>query len=202
MHPQIFLLALVAPLALSLPQPIPQGEPGALESGNSTGGYDTRYHNAKHSGPPGGRHPGRALVKGQSAGNSTGASHSRLHTGKEHHGPPHEERDLSERQDSGNSTSSGEHHGGDKYHYKGHPGPKVDKRIDEVNGTTGGHVGKDKFTPDGGHGGPQRPGGHKRSIIDIILDRSQENSTSSGREGGGRAAHESGKGHLEYKSHE
>lgn len=209
MHLQLFLLALVAPLALSLPQPIGQGESGNLVArqgpGNSTGGGEGGYHKEKHHGPPGGPHPARALIERQGSGNSTvhgGKGKPHDFTGKEHYGgPPHPERDLSQRQESGNSTGGGEHHGDGKYHHEGgHPGPKVDKRIEEGNGTTGGITGKEKFKPDGYHGGPQRPSEHKRSIVDMILDRRQHNSTSSGEEGNGK--HEGKKGHFEHNGPE
>ena len=199
MHSQLILLALVAPLALSLPQPIPQGESGALvarqESGNSTGthgAHDGKGFKKIHLGPPGGPHSERDLIERQGTSNSTGgAGEGGPHDfeGKEHHhGPSHPERDLSERQESGNSTGGGEHHGDGKYQHKGHPGSKVDKRIEEGNGTTGGDTGKD-FKPDGHHGGPQKPGEHKRSIIDMILDRRQDNSTTSSASAS-RAKHE------------
>lgn len=215
MHFQIFILALVAPLALSLPQPVPQGESGALvarqESGNFTGGGEGEHRKGRHHGPPEGPHPERALVGRQESGNSTGggvhghpsakdnkydSGNSTGAAGKGYHGgPPYPER---ERQESGNCTSGGESHGkGENYHEEGHPGPKIDKRIEEINGTTGGYTGTEKLKPDGHHGGPQRPGEHKRSIIDMVLDRRQDNSTSSGE--GGREKHDGKKGHLEHK---
>ena len=246
MHPQLFLFALVAPLALSLPLAAPQGDSGALVarqgSGNSTGGHDGEHYKEKHHGPPG-PHPERDLTERQESGNSTGSPGKggpHDFQGKKHHsgpphkerdlterqesgnstgspgkggphefqdkkhygGPPHPERALSERQGSGNSTSSGDDHGDFKHHHEGHSGPKVDKRIEEANGTTGGSPGEGKFKPDGHHGGPQKPGEHKRSIIDTILDRRQDNSTSSGGAGGDGHKHEFGKGHWEHKGPE
>ncbi|CAD6594386.1 MAG: hypothetical protein ASARMPREDX12_008890 [Alectoria sarmentosa] len=214
MHPQLFLLALVAPLALSLPQPVPQGDTDALiarqGSGNSTGGGEWGGHpKGKHHGPPpGAPHRERALVDRQGSGNSTGGGEGGDHGGKHHGGwhpeGPHPGRDLVERQESGNSTSGGEPHGKGEHHYEGHPGPKVDKRIEEPNGTTGGDTGKEKFKTDGPHGGSQKPGEHKRSVIDMVLDRRQDNSTSSGGEGEGegKGKHEGEKGHFEYKKPE
>ena len=258
----------MAPLAHSLPQPVPQGESGALvarqESGNFTGGGEGEHRKGRHHGPPGDPHPERALVGRQESGNSTGGGvhghpsakdnkydsgnstggagkggpnalkHNKYDWGnstggagkvrskdlkdnkydsgnstggagkggpnalkgnKYHGGPPYPER---ERQESGNCTSGGESHGkGENYHEEGHPGPKIDKRIEEINGTTGGHTGTEKFKPDGHHGGPQRPGEHKRSIIDMVLDRRQDNSSSSGE--GGREKHDGKEGHLEHK---
>lgn len=209
MHPQLFLFALVAPLALSLPLAAPQGDSSALVarqgSGNSTGGHDGEHYKGKHHGPPG-PHPERDLTERQESGNSTGSPGKggphEFQDKKHYGGPPHPERALSERQGSGNSTSSGDDHGDFKHHHEGHPGSKVDKRIEEANGTTGGSPGEGKFKPDGHHGGPQKPGEHKRSIIDTILDRRQDNSTSSGGAGGDGHKHEFGKGHLEHKGPE
>ena len=249
MHLQLFLFALVAPLALSLPQPISQGESSALiprqESGNSTGGAREggRHEFEGKKRHRGSSHPERDLIERQESGNSTGGSeeggrhgfegkghhHDSSHPerdlterqesgnstggaeeggrhgfeGKGRHGiPSHPERDLSERQESSNSTSGGERHGDGKFHHEGHPGPKVDKRIEEGNGTTGGETGRQKFTPDGYHGGLQRPDEHKRSIVDAVLDRRQDNSTSDGAEGEGRGRHGSEKGHFGHNGSE
>ena len=251
MHPQLILLALVAPLALSLPQPILQGESGALvarqESGNSTGAHHGKDFKKTHLGPPGGPHSERDLVERQGTSNTTGgAGEGGPHGFKDkehHHGPPHPERDLNarqgpgnstggtgkggphdftddkhrdvprhperdlgERQDPANSTSGDEHHGDGKYRHKGHPGLKVDKRIEEGNGTTGGDTGKEKFKPEGNRGGAQKkPGEHERSIVDAILDRRQDNSTSPAGAGAGGDGHKHGfeKGHvIEHKGPE
>ena len=271
MHPQVFLLALAAPLAFSLPQPIPPSG-ASVASGNSTGGGEGGHYEGKHHGPPGGRFPERDLTERQESGNSTGGAGERRphdfkgtkhHSGpphterdlgetqesgnstggagearphdfegkKYHSGPPHPERDLGETQESGNSTggagkgrphdSEGEKsHGGPPHperdlgdghepgnvtsagghHHGGHPGPKVDKRIEEANGTAGGDVGKEKFKPDGHHGGPRRPGEQKRSIIDMVLHRRRDNSTSSGEEWEDK--HKEGHGHFEHEGPE
>ncbi|CAD6587711.1 MAG: hypothetical protein ASARMPRED_003227 [Alectoria sarmentosa] len=155
MHPQLFLLALVAPLALSLPQPVLQGDTDALiarqGSGNSTGGGEWGGHpKGKHHGPPpGAPHPERALVDRQGSGNSTGG------------GPPHPERALVNRQDSGNSTGGGEggdhggkHHGG--WHPEGpHPGRDLVERQEPGNSTSGGEPhGKGEHHYEG-HPGPK-----------------------------------------------
>ena len=150
MHLQFMFLALVAPLALSLPQPIPQGETGALvarqESGNSTGWGNGEHHSEKHPHHPGGSHPERDLVERQESGNSTGS-------GEEHHGQGrhdgeggynhHPERDLSERQESSNSTGSGEEHHGQGRHdgeggYNHHPERDLSERQESSNSTGSG----------------------------------------------------------------
>ncbi|KAM0801586.1 hypothetical protein BDR22DRAFT_888480 [Usnea florida] len=196
MHLQLMFLALVAPLTLSLPQPIPQGETAALaarqESGNSTGWGNGEHHLEKHPHHPGGFHPERDLVERQESSNSTGSGEEHHGQGR-HHGEGdyhhHPERDLSERQESGNSTGGGEeHHGQGNHHFKGdHHWGNVEKRIEEANGTTGGHTDREKYWPDG-HRGPH--GQHERALVDDVLDKRQGNAT-----GEGKGRHEGWKGH-------
>ena len=76
MHLHLVLIALVAPLlTLSLPQPVPQGETGAVlprhAPGNLTHGLEGERHKEKHHGPPEDHLPERALIDRETSGNST-----------------------------------------------------------------------------------------------------------------------------------
>lgn len=204
MHLQLFFLALMAPLALSLPQPVSNGESGALmaRQDNSTGGGDGgrgKSFGGDHHGPPG-HHPERALVERQDSSNSTGGGEPGhpSHHGTPPPGRPHPGRDLTERQDSSNSTGAagegGPHHKGGKFHGgPSHPGRDLSERQESGNSTTGGET-----HGEGDHGhGRDHHGEHKRSIVDMVLNRRQDNSTSSGEEGGRKGGE--GKGHFAFR---
>ena len=119
MYLHLYLIALVAaPLAFSLPQPLPEGDLSALAArhgpANSTAGGEGEHHSENHLGPSRTHHPERALVEGRDAGNSTGGSNGHHREGKKHdgeHSASHRpSRDLTERQDSSNVTRSGGEH--------------------------------------------------------------------------------------------